>query len=130
MNSAQLVGEETDHVFKKLFRDEFYTSGIWPTIIGPETNGAKTTVESIFESTPAIFSNDNKTNFENAMEGFGKESFRQVIKRINSVPPKLPSIDDDDELEPHLSILAYLKKSGISVGRVPKPPQFHSAQLL
>ena len=52
------------------------------------------------------------------------------MKRINGVPPKLPFIDPSDDPEPHVSILKYLEKSGISLGRVPKPPQFSASQLL
>uniref|UniRef100_A0A1I7U3N1 ATP-dependent RNA helicase n=1 Tax=Caenorhabditis tropicalis TaxID=1561998 RepID=A0A1I7U3N1_9PELO len=66
-------------------------------------------------------------NFDAYLNNFGIQSFRQTISEVNDIPRKDPRIAADDLQDPQLSVLQYLQRKGVKVGRMPKQPVVDSS---
>ncbi|KAF1746426.1 hypothetical protein GCK72_022881 [Caenorhabditis remanei] len=122
MNAGELIGAERKSVSFDLFKDEFYASDFNPLITKPDYSEIEGKIKKLVKLSGGIMTAQNERNFRFFFDQYGHQSFRELICRINSVSPKVPSLSMSDGGEMHMSIIEFLKKSGISPGHIPKKP--------
>ncbi|PIC29858.1 hypothetical protein B9Z55_021299 [Caenorhabditis nigoni] len=119
LNATQLLGAETKDIEKPLFKDEFYDSDFWPLIVKPSIDEISPKIRKVVQQSALALDDENEQNFKKFISRYGKQSLRQLIATINSIPSKI-SLLDTSANDLQLSVLEYLKSKGVKTGIIPQ----------
>ncbi|EFO98359.1 hypothetical protein CRE_24264 [Caenorhabditis remanei] len=122
MNSAELFEYECEEDTFKLFTEDFNLAKFNPTIRAPTREGVEDKLENLFKSAGPFLTENNRNNYRELLSVYGKEAFRSSIKMLNDKAAYVDQQDDLDYDEKHETILNYLKKNKVNVGRQAKHP--------
>ncbi|CAO4366543.1 unnamed protein product [Caenorhabditis nigoni] len=119
LNATQLVGAESKEIEKPLFKEEFYDLDFWPLIVKPSVDEIFPKIRKVVQQSALALDDENEQNFKKFILRYGKQSLRQLVATINSIPSKV-SFLDTSSTDLQLSVLEYVKSKGVKTGIIPQ----------